>query len=76
MARMPIKHGETPLHVVAAELGISANRVRMIEQNAIKKARRWCEARGYTLSDLLPDARCRFDQWAEGDEDEARMRQR
>jgi hypothetical protein len=41
------------LEEVAAELGLSRERVRVIEQRALRKCRAYCEARGLRLDDLL-----------------------
>jgi hypothetical protein len=46
--------GDT-LATVATVLGLSRERVRQIEREALVKCARWCEARGYQLADLLPD---------------------
>ena len=41
------------LEEVAAELGLSREQVRVIEQRALRKCRAYCEARGLRLDDLL-----------------------
>ena len=41
------------LEEVAAELGVSREQVRIIEQRALRKCRAYCEARGLRLDDLL-----------------------
>jgi len=41
------------LEEVAAELGISREQVRVIEQRALRKCRAYCEARRLRLEDLL-----------------------
>jgi DNA-directed RNA polymerase sigma subunit (sigma70/sigma32) len=43
-----------PLEVVAAELGVSTQRVSYLERRALAKLRLELERRGMTFSDLLP----------------------
>ncbi len=38
---------------VAKELGVSPERVRQIERQALRKCRRFCEHRGYRLEELV-----------------------
>jgi len=40
---------------IAAELGLSPQRVLQIQATALRRCRDWCKARGYRLEDLLPD---------------------
>jgi predicted transcriptional regulator len=40
---------------VAAELGLTPQRVRQIEREALRKCASWCIANGIRASDLLPD---------------------
>ena len=47
---------------VAAELGVSRERIRQLEFRAIRKCREWCERHGYQPEDLL-----RFDDRYPGD---------
>ena len=37
---------------IAAELGVSRVRVQQLERQALRKARRWCEAHGLAFEDL------------------------
>lgn len=46
-------HAPVPLHVVAAELGITGEAVRQTEVRALRKCRAWCAAHGYSLRDML-----------------------
>lgn len=41
------------LDEVSQELGINREQVKKIEQQALKKCRSFCEARGWRLEDLL-----------------------
>jgi len=41
------------LEDVALELGLSRERIRQIEREALRKCRWWCERNGYWLEDLL-----------------------
>lgn len=41
------------LEEVAKELGISIERVRVIEKNALNKCKSWCDNNGYDLNILL-----------------------
>jgi DNA-directed RNA polymerase sigma subunit (sigma70/sigma32) len=41
------------LHQVGECLGLPCERVRQIETPALRKARAWCNERGYALEDLL-----------------------
>lgn len=47
-------HGGATLDVVAKELGVSRERVRQIETQALRKLRSWLRWYGLTLDDLLP----------------------
>ena len=38
---------------IAAELGVSRERIRQLEFRAIRKCRAWCERHGYQPEDLL-----------------------
>ena len=40
---------------VAVELGVTPERVRQIEQSALRKLRAWCQAQGITFQDLTTD---------------------
>ena len=40
---------------VAAELGVSAQRARQIEKQALRKCRRWCRAHGVCYENIFPD---------------------
>ncbi len=42
-----------PLNVIAAELGLTSERVRQIEKEALAKCRRWADRHGLSLFDLL-----------------------
>lgn len=45
------------LEAVAQELGVTPERVRQLEMQALRKCRRWCERNGYRLEDLTaPEA--------------------
>lgn len=43
---------------VAAELGVSRQRIQQIERRALRKCRTWCEQRGLDLDLLLVDGAC------------------
>ena len=45
------RDGET-LECVAAQLGVTRERVRQIEVKALQKCRAWCEERGLRFEDL------------------------
>ena len=40
------------LEEVGKALGVTRERARQIEQQALRKARRWCERNGYQFEDL------------------------
>ena len=42
-----------PQREIAAQLGVSTQRVDQIEKAALKKCRAWCDRHRYTLVDLL-----------------------
>lgn len=44
---------EMTLDEVAEVIGLSRERTRQIEQKALRKLRRWCQASGYRPEDLL-----------------------
>ena len=44
---------ETTRDEIAAELGLSRERVRQLEVQALRKCRDWCERNGYAFEDLL-----------------------
>lgn len=52
------------LEEIAMALGVSRERVRQIEERALRRCRQWCERHGYELADLLdtgrPSERTRF----------------
>ncbi len=43
------------LEEIGKELGITRERARQLEANALSKARKILKQRGFTLQDLLPD---------------------
>jgi len=51
---MRFKEGdEETTAIIAAELGLSTQRVLQIQATALRKCRDWCSLHGYRLSDLL-----------------------
>jgi hypothetical protein len=49
----PVFDRAARLQDVAAELGVTGERVRQIEAQALTKCRRWCLEHGLALEDLL-----------------------
>ncbi len=43
------------LEAIGKELGITRERARQLEANALRKARKVIKQRGFTLQDLLPE---------------------
>ncbi|SFD86338.1 Sigma-70, region 4 [Thiohalospira halophila DSM 15071] len=54
-SRDEIPRGGATLEQVGAELGVTRERARQIEAQALAKLRRNLEARGLGLDDLLPE---------------------
>jgi len=53
---MRFKEGdEETTAIIAAELGLSTQRVLQIQATALRKCRDWCSLHGYRLEDLIPD---------------------
>jgi DNA-directed RNA polymerase sigma subunit (sigma70/sigma32) len=55
MPRLRNEDAEHSTEEVASELGISTARVRQLEAAALRKARLYLAARGYTLDDALDE---------------------
>ena len=51
--KIRLRDNGVTLDVVAQKLGVSRERARQLEAQALKKCRRWCNARGYRLEDLV-----------------------
>ena len=45
---------------VGVQLGVTRERVRQIELQALKKCRQWCDEQGLKLEDLVRDATVRM----------------
>jgi hypothetical protein len=48
------------LDEVGVQLGVTRERVRQIELQALKKCRQWCDEQGLKLEDLVRDATVRM----------------
>jgi len=53
---------------VAAALGVTQERVRQIERNALRKCARWCESHGYPYGQIIYLAQLTY---VSGDQPEA-----
>jgi transcriptional regulator with XRE-family HTH domain len=60
MPNYPKEYFSATLEDIAAELGVTRQRVAQIEQNALRKLARWCRANDVLLEDLIPDERPRY----------------
>lgn len=57
-----LRRDGSTLEEVGKALGVTRERARQIEHQALRKARRWCERNGYQPEDLLRfDDRYPFD---------------
>ena len=57
--RMKTVDSYSTLEDVALEMGVTQERIRQIENVALRKCRGWCTKQGYRIEDLLGDSQCK-----------------